>query len=80
MFPPLLAGLRVARCGAGRSRTRPEKVLGDKAYSARAHRELLRRRGITAVVPERGDQIAHRKRRGSRVAARSARRPGGCSK
>ena len=39
---------------------------GDKAYSSRAIRAQLRRRGITAVIPEPSDQIAHRKRRGSR--------------
>lgn len=46
MFPVLLAHLRVERPGAGRPRTTPDAVLGDKAYSARAHREALRSRGI----------------------------------
>ncbi|MET1086103.1 MAG: transposase [Arthrobacter sp.] len=32
----------------------------------RSSRELLRRRGIQAVIPERSDQEANRKRRGSR--------------
>jgi len=40
--------------------------LGDKAYSSRAHRTVLRSRGIKAVIPERSDQVTHRKRRGSR--------------
>jgi putative transposase len=40
--------------------------LADKAYSARAHRERLRSRGITAVIPEPADQIGHRRNRGSR--------------
>jgi putative transposase len=40
-------------------------VLGDKAYSSRANRAHLRARGITAVIPQPSDQIAHRKRRGS---------------
>lgn len=66
MFPILLAHLRVERCGPGRARTTPDAVLGDKAYSARAHRALLRARGIKAVIPEPSDQIRHRKRRGSR--------------
>ena len=47
-------------------RTRPERVRGDKAYSSRATRSQLRRRRIVAVIPEPSDQIAHRKRRGSR--------------
>ena len=65
MLPALLASLRVARLGPGRPRTRPDALLGDKAYSARAHREHLLGRGITAVIPERADQINNRRRRGS---------------
>ncbi len=38
MLPALLASLRVPRIGAGRPRTTPDALLGDKAYSARAHR------------------------------------------
>jgi putative transposase len=41
-------------------------VRGDKAYSARGHRALLRSRRITAVIPEPADQIAHRKSKGHR--------------
>lgn len=65
MFGPLMASLHVPRQRRGRPRTRPDAVLGDKAYSARAHREHLRRRNITAVIPEPSDQIGHRRRRGS---------------
>ena len=64
MLKYLLADLTVARAGPGRPRTRPDSVLGDKAYSSRANRDLLRRRGIQAVIPEPDDQIGHRKRRG----------------
>lgn len=63
---PMLAELRVARRGPGHPRTRPLLLRADKAYSARAHRAHLRRRGIKAVIPEPSDQAAHRKRRGSR--------------
>jgi transposase len=66
MLAPLLELLQVPRLGCGRPRTRPDKTLGDKAYSSRANRALLRSRGITAVIPEPRDQIAHRKRRGRR--------------
>jgi transposase len=38
-------------------------ILADKAYSSRAIREHLRKRGIRAVIP---DQQGHRLRRGSR--------------
>ncbi len=37
-------------------------LLGDKAYSARAHRAHLRTRSVTTVIPEPADQAAHRKR------------------
>ncbi len=57
--------MRVARRGPGRPRTTPDLLSGDKAYSSRANRELLRARGITAVIPERADQIANRQRKGS---------------
>jgi transposase len=66
VFPTLLQHLRVDRCGPGRARTTPDAVIEDKAYSARAHRALLRARGIKTVIPEPSDQIRHRKRRGSR--------------
>ena len=49
----------------GRSRTRPDAVAADKAYSSRANRSYLRRRGIKAVIPEKVDQAANRKKRGS---------------
>lgn len=65
MLNPLLSHLAVARIGRGRSRTRPSAVLGDKAYSSRATRSELRSRGIRAVIPQRSDQVGHRKRRGS---------------
>lgn len=65
LFPALLEDLSVPRLHGGRARTRPVSVAGDKAYSSRAHRALLRRRRITAVIPEPADQIGHRKRRGS---------------
>jgi len=66
MFAALLEALSVPRAGPGRPRTRPQQVLGDKAYSSKANRQLLRRRQISAVIPEPDDQIGHRRRRGSR--------------
>lgn len=41
-------------------------VQADKAYSSRAIREHLRKRGIRAVIPVPADQCGHRLRRGSR--------------
>jgi transposase len=66
VFEHLLGHLKVAGRRGGAPRTRPERVRGDKAYSSRATRAQLRRRRIVAVIPEPSDQIAHRKRRGSR--------------
>lgn len=66
MFPHLLDALSIPRIGPGRPRTRPDRALGDKAYSSRANRALLRSRGIQAVIAEPDDQKAHRRRRGSR--------------
>lgn len=66
VFPLLLQQLRVPRIGRGRPRTRPQRVRADKAYSSRTNRELLRRRGIGAVIAQPDDQVGHRKRRGAR--------------
>lgn len=60
----MLGGIRVAG-PVGRPRTRPDAVAADKAYSSRANRSYLRRRGITTVIPEKNDQAANRKRKGS---------------
>ncbi len=65
-FEPVMAGIRIRRCGRGRPRTRPAQVLGDRAYSSRAIRSHLRRRQITAVIPEPADQRKNRLRRGSK--------------
>lgn len=63
-FGQVLDSIRIPRAVKGRPRTRPARVLGDKAYSSRAIRHLLRRRGIVATIPERRDQVANRQRRG----------------
>lgn len=66
MLKYLLADLVVAPLGRpGRPRTRPAALLGDKAYSSRANRVLLRSRRIKTVIPQPSDQVAHRQRRGS---------------
>src|SRR6478735_4526521 len=61
---PVLAGIRIRRRGPGRPRTRPGRVLGDKAYSSRAIRAYLRKRRIKATIPEPADQKNNRLRRG----------------
>jgi transposase len=42
-------------------------VLADKAYSPKANRALLRRRGIKATIPVKDDQAAHRLAKGRRA-------------
>ncbi|NKZ02150.1 IS5 family transposase [Actinomadura latina] len=64
-FVPVLGRVRVARFGRGRPRTRPDRVLADKAYSSRANRAHLRRRGIAVTIPVKADQQANRKAKGS---------------
>ena len=49
---------------AVRPRTTPFRAMGDKAYSSKANRKMLRDRGIHAVIPERSDEVANRKQRG----------------
>ena len=63
-FAAVLGGIRVPRLGPGRPRTRPDRVLADKAYSSRANRALLRRLGIKATIPVKDDQAAHRRAKG----------------
>jgi len=64
-FLPLMDRLSIARQGPGRPRTRPARVLGDKAYSSTAIRAHLRRRAIKATISEPADQARNRLRRGS---------------
>lgn len=50
----------------GRPRSRPDRVLADKGYPSKANRAWLRQRGIAATIPERDDQIAHRRKKPGR--------------
>jgi transposase len=63
-FIAVLARIRVPRPGRGRPRTRPDRVLADRAYASRANRAHLRRRGIDGTIPIKADQAANRRRRG----------------
>lgn len=65
-FIGVLSRIRVVRPGGGRPRTRPDRVLADKAYTSRANRVHLRRRGIKATIPTKADQDAARHRKGSK--------------
>jgi transposase len=65
-FTAVLNAIRVPRPGGGRPRTRPDRVLADKAYGARANRAYLRRRKIKATIPEPADRVRNRKNKGSK--------------
>lgn len=71
-FTTVLGKIRV-RGPVGRPTSRPKAVAADKAYSSKANRAYLRKRGITAVIPEKADQQANRKKKGSKGG-----RPVGC--
>ena len=60
----VLGRIRVARLTSGRPRTRPDRVLADKAYGSRANRAYLRGRGIRCTIPQKNDQIHHRHAKG----------------
>ncbi|GAA2425312.1 transposase [Streptomyces glaucus] len=62
----MLEGIRVPRLGPGRPRTRLRQVRADKAYASVKNRAYLRRRGIRCTIPDKADQAANRKKRGSR--------------
>jgi len=65
-FIRVLRRIRVKRVGGGRPRSRPERVLADKAYTSKGNRAHLRDRGIKACIPSKADQDAHRKAKGSK--------------
>ncbi len=57
----MLAGIPVTRASGARPRTRPGRVLADRAYSSRTNRQHLARRGIAATTPIKtsGGEPAH---------------------
>jgi transposase len=69
-FEALMETGKVKQAGRGRPRIRPERVVGDKAYSSRMARRYLRRRGIRTVIPTKRnerrsptfDRVAYRER------------------
>jgi transposase len=45
--------IRVPKQGPGRPRTRPKRVIGDKAYDSDPARKRMRKRGINLLAPHR---------------------------
>src|SRR5690625_3147827 len=58
--------IRVPRLGPGRPRIRPDAVVADQAYSSAKTRRTLAARGIKTVIPQKSDEIAPRKKKGTR--------------
>jgi len=48
-----LAAIAVPRQGRGRPRTRPERVIADRAYDSDPLRKRLKKRGIELICPHR---------------------------
>ena len=66
ILPQALADIRVPRAVGGRPRTCPDAILADREFGPKRNRKYLRSHGIRAVIPEKQDQIATRKRRGTK--------------
>ncbi len=62
---PVLDAIRVPRT-RGRPRKRPKSLRVDRAYGARKQRQILRKRSIRCISPERADAKKHRRSKGSR--------------
>ena len=54
---PVLTKVKVHQ-KAGRPKSRPKQLAGDKAYSSGSIREFLKDRGIEAVIPHRDNEAA----------------------
>ena len=53
LLEAVMADIRVPKKGPGRPRTRPKRVIGDKAYDSDPARKQMRRRGINLLAPHR---------------------------
>lgn len=56
VFKHLLNSGAIKPKGRGRPKQRPKRVVGDKGYSSRAIRTLLRRRGIRLTIPRKSNE------------------------
>ncbi|MFD5215670.1 transposase [Microbacterium sp. NPDC058345] len=65
MMAATLDQIRVPR-PVGRPSQRPDRVIADKGYQSRKHRAWPRERKIAATIPERNDQIGHRRKKPGR--------------
>lgn len=56
LLEPTLETIRVPRGGPGRPRSKPERVIADRAYDSDPLRERLAHRGIELIVPFRSNR------------------------
>ncbi|MEV5778718.1 transposase [Streptomyces antimycoticus] len=63
-FEPVLNAIGVPRGLESVGREAARRGCEAKAYSSRANRSYLRRRGIRCTIPEPADQVRNRRRRG----------------
>ncbi len=56
VFEKLLNAGAVKRAGPGRPKHRPKRMVGDKGYSSRRIRTLLRQRGIRVTIPHKANE------------------------
>lgn len=54
---PTLATVAVPRSGPGRPRSRPKRLIADRAYDSDPLRRLLARRGIELISPHRINRV-----------------------
>lgn len=62
----VLEAIAVPTGTPGVTHRHPDVLIADKGHTHDSTRTLLRRRGIPHVIPQRADQIAHCKAKGSR--------------
>lgn len=53
LLPATLASVAVKRCGPGRPRKRPERLIADRGYDSNAVRARLASQGIAPIIPAR---------------------------
>jgi transposase len=53
LLEEVMRDIRVPKQGPGRPRTRPKRVIGDKAYDSDPARKRMRKRGINLLAPHR---------------------------
>ena len=56
VFPQLMEAGAVKRCGPGRPKRRPYRVIGDKGYSSGKIRQYARQHGIRITIPRKQNE------------------------